>query len=79
MSVEIERFVRLEIQQEHMKTALQDIKEANAETAEKVDKLLAAAAMGQGAWWLALRMGGIAVTLAAALGWLYDHIPGVTK
>ena len=79
MSVDIERFVRLETQYEHMKSSLDEIKAGKAETDAKLDKLLAAAAMGQGAWWLALRFGGLAVTISAALAWLYDHFPGVTK
>lgn len=79
MSAEIERLVRLEIQQEHMKASLDEIKAGKAETDAKLDQLLAAAAMGQGAWWLLIKLGSVGVALATAGAWLYEHIPGVTK
>jgi hypothetical protein len=39
----------------------------------KLDKLVAAAAMGKGAFWLLTKMGGILVLGAGALGWAADH------
>jgi hypothetical protein len=42
---------------------------------EKVDRLLAAAAMGRGAWWAVLRVGGFAVLVVTAAAWLFDRIP----
>ena len=40
----------------------------------KLDKLLDAAAMGRGAWWMILKMGGILAALAAGGAWAYDHL-----
>lgn len=44
---------------------------------EKVDRLLAAAHMGRGAWGAVLRIGGMLVMLAGAFAWIWDHIPKV--
>lgn len=46
------------------------LREMNA----KLDCLLAAAAMGRGAWWAMLRMGGVLVLAVGAIGWLWDHV-----
>lgn len=37
--------------------------------------LLAVANMGKGAWWLILRLGGLALLLAGAIAWVVDHWP----
>jgi hypothetical protein len=42
----------------------------------KVDRLLEAAAMGKGAWWATLKIGGLLVLLAAAGAWVFDHLGG---
>lgn len=41
---------------------------------EKVDRLLTAAAMGKGAWWAILRVGGLIVLALGAVGWILDHV-----
>jgi hypothetical protein len=41
----------------------------------KLDKLLTAASMGQGAWKFMLWVGGILAGLAAASAWVWDHLP----
>lgn len=40
----------------------------------KLDRLLEAAAMGRGAWWAIIKIGGIAVAVTAAAGWIFDHL-----
>lgn len=41
---------------------------------KKLDMLIAAANMGKGAWWVVIKIGGLAVMLIAAVGWLADRI-----
>jgi len=41
---------------------------------KKLDQLIAAANMGKGAWWLFIKIGGLAVMLIAAVGWVADRI-----
>lgn len=41
----------------------------------KLDKLLEAAAMGRGAWWAILKVGGVLAAMIAAAAWVYDHWP----
>jgi len=41
----------------------------------KLDELRTAAHMGAGAWWIILRLGAVLVSIAAALAWLFDHLP----
>lgn len=40
----------------------------------KLDRLLEAAAMGKGAWWAILKLGGAVVTIAGAAVWIFDHL-----
>lgn len=40
----------------------------------KLDRLLEAAAMGRGAWWIILKIGGIGVLIVAAGGWVYEQL-----
>lgn len=62
-----ERLAALEARQEGTDAGLRDMD-------DKLDQLLRAAAMGQGAWWAVLKLGGVLVTLGAALIWLGDKI-----
>lgn len=39
----------------------------------KLDKLVLAAAMGKGAFWLLMKMGGLLVMVAGAIAWAADH------
>jgi hypothetical protein len=39
----------------------------------KLDMLVAAAAMGKGAFWLLTKLGGVLVLGAGAIGWAADH------
>jgi hypothetical protein len=69
---ERERLVRLEEQ----------MRETRANVASmdgKLDQLLEAAAMGKGAWWLLLKVGGVLVLLVGAGAWLVDHFPKFPK
>lgn len=67
---ERDRLARLETHYEHL-TGKVDVID------EKVDQLLKAAAMGQGAWWALLKVGGVLSIVASAAVWVYNHLPGV--
>lgn len=41
---------------------------------EKLDQLLEAAAMGRGAWWAIIKIGGVLVTLATMVAWFGDRL-----
>ena len=42
---------------------------------ESINSLNAKLNQSKGAWWVIGRIGGLAVLLIMALGWLWDHIP----
>jgi hypothetical protein len=44
------------------------------EIAGKLDKLVAVANMGKGAWWAVLKLGGLLTLAAGTVAWLYDHV-----
>ena len=41
---------------------------------KKLDKLMAAADMGRGIWWVCVRIGAILLGIATFFGWLWDII-----
>ena len=43
---------------------------------DKLDRLVEAFNMGQGAFRVVAKMGGVAVLVAMALGWLWDRVYG---
>ena len=63
---ERDRLARVEERVANISGELTDI-------SEKLDRLIAAANMGKGAWWAVLRLGGFLVVLGSALGWLSQH------
>lgn len=64
---ERDRLTRTEVELSIVKEDLREIKESLA-------KLLTAAAMGRGAWWIILKIGGIGVLIVAAGGWVYEQL-----
>lgn len=64
---ERERLARVEQKVADMEPWLREID-------DKLDRLIAAANMGQGAWWAALKLGGLLVLAAGAVAWLYDRV-----
>jgi len=65
---ERDRLTRLEV-----KVETQEQKLGAMDT--KLDQLLEAAAMGKGAWWIMLKIGGIGVLILGGVAWLWDHVP----
>jgi hypothetical protein len=63
---ERERLVKVEERVANISDDLADI-------SEKLDRLIAAANMGKGAWLAVLRLGGVLVVLGGAIGWVTDH------
>lgn len=41
---------------------------------QKLDQLLSAAAMGKGAWWAILKIGGLMTVAGAFAAWVYEKI-----
>ena len=66
---ERERLARLEAHHEHL---AQQVEVMDA----KLDRLLRAAAMGQGAWWAMLKIGGVLTLAFGALAWAADRLHG---
>lgn len=64
---ERDRLTRLEV-----KVETQEQKLGAMDT--KLDQLLEAAAMGKGAWWIMLKIGGIGVLILGGIAWLWDHV-----
>jgi hypothetical protein len=52
-----------------------NIKATVSEMDRKLDELVSAANMGKGAWWASVKVGGIIVTILAALAWVWQHVP----
>lgn len=51
---------------------LLDISVQNIEC--KVDKLVAMANIGRGAFWMLIKAGGFIIALCGAIAWVFDHI-----
>ena len=64
---ERERLARVEQKVADMEPWLREID-------DKLDRLIAAANMGRGAWWAVLKLGGVLVLAAGALAWLHDRL-----
>ncbi|HEX7005578.1 MAG TPA: hypothetical protein VF274_00435 [Alphaproteobacteria bacterium] len=64
---ERERLARVEQKVADMEPWLREID-------EKLDRLIAAADMGRGAWWAVLKLGGLLVLAAGGFAWLYDRV-----
>ena len=45
---------------------------------DNVEKLTEAANMGRGAYWAAVKMGGLTIACAGAVAWAWDRIRGMT-
>lgn len=60
-----------------LETKFSQIEESMAAMDEKLDKLVAAANMGKGAWWLLLKIGGVLTVVGGAGAWLYDRFVGI--
>ena len=41
---------------------------------EKLDRLIAAANMGRGAWWALVKLGGVLVMGIGAAAWAWEHL-----
>lgn len=72
---ERDRLLRLELNAENQGFAIDRVSDKVDGLGDKVDALLKAAHMGQGAWWLLLRIGAVLAALIAAAAWLIDKIP----
>jgi hypothetical protein len=57
-----------------LKAQVGTMKERLEKMDDKLDKLVAAANMGRGVWWLSMKLGGLAVMGMAGLAWLWQHI-----
>ena len=70
---ERDRLLRLEINHENMIMCMQAIERKFDRNAEKLDELIAKANMGQGAWWLILRIGVIIAAMSTGAAWVIDR------
>lgn len=65
---ERDRLTLVEARQNAMEKTLDEIR-------ADVKKLLTAAAMAQGGWWVALKIAGFLLVLAGGVSWLIDRLP----
>jgi hypothetical protein len=63
---ERDRLARLEVRTEHQQVQLDSI-------VRKLDQLLEAAAMGKGAWWAILKIGGIMTVIGGVIAWVWSQ------
>ena len=64
---ERDRLTRLEVEVEQQRQQI-----GSMDT--KLDRLLDAAAMGRGAWWIILKLGGLLVLIATGAAYAYDYV-----
>lgn len=57
-----------------LKADMANLKERIEGMDGKLDRLVEAANMGRGAWWLSVKIGGAIVTILAGLAWLWQHV-----
>ena len=73
------RIAVLENEAKHLRSDIDELKEQLASANEKLDRLVRAANMGEGAWWAATKAGGLILMAVGALAWLLDHLPRVWR
>ena len=70
----VERIAVLENEAKHLRSDIEELKEQIASANEKLDRLIAAANMGQGAWWASVKIGGLLVMAVGAAAWVFEHV-----
>jgi len=71
---ERDRLTRLESSVEQLKKNDEHL-EARIERMDgKLDRLLTAAAMGKGAWWMIMKVGGVLTLIVGVAVWLYERV-----
>ena len=70
---ERDRLLRLELNAENQAMSVDRISDKVDRLDGKVDDLLKAAHMGQGAWWLMLRVGAVITAVISAAVWIFDR------
>ena len=60
-----------------LKAEVGNMKSRLEEIDEKLDRIIAAANMGRGAWLVSLKAGGVLVTLGAGVAWVWNHVIAV--
>lgn len=71
---ELSRFVRMEEAVKRLQKNDERLEGQISEINKKLDRILEAAAIGKGAWWMALKVGG-ALTVLIGLGmWIWEQV-----
>lgn len=63
----------LQVEVSYLKAAVGDLRATNAQTNEKLDKVLAQLAEARGGWRTLMLVGGAASTMGGAVTWALSH------
>ena len=70
----VERIAILETEARHLRADIEELKEQLAAANDKLDRLVRAANMGEGAWWAATKAGGMVLLVIGAVAWVFEHV-----
>lgn len=65
----------LGVELRYLKESNETLSKAVAKLGEQVDRLEQAADLGKGAWWMALKLGGLLMLVVSSGAWMYEHFP----
>jgi hypothetical protein len=65
----------LSVELRYLKESTEKLHCAVDKLGDQVDRLEQAADLGKGAWWMALKLGGLLMLVASSSAWLYEHFP----
>lgn len=60
-----------------LKAQMMDVRNSLQEMDGKLDKIIEAAAMGRGAWLVAVKAGGVIATIGAGAAWVWQHVQAI--
>ena len=66
--------IRLEVQVEHMTTAMAELKVTNAQMQKQLEEIRSLLSEAKGGWRIMMLVGGACVTLGGFFAWAIQHI-----
>lgn len=74
MTMDTAAIARLEVEVDHLKTAVETMQKSQEATAKNVQKLLDSANMGKGGYWMLVRLGLAISAIAGGIWAIIDKI-----